>query len=147
VEKSLEAYMNYVCPYCWHTLDECTCEIYPPYHLMFIDRRIQEHVRVLNSKGYLTTGCCEGHTETCVSTYISFAREFFQDDSELPEGFKYHKKKRMVFHEYKIRHLSHEAFELEKDYHIAKLLEWCRNLSPIESDQAREQRTECIVKE
>jgi len=31
VEKSLEAYMNYVCPYCWHTLDECTCEIYPPY--------------------------------------------------------------------------------------------------------------------
>ena len=90
MRKNKDAYMNYVCPYCWHTLNKCTCELFPPYHLMFIDRNIQEHIRILNEKGYRTTGCCEGHREVCISTYVSFANDYL-DGINMPNRFKYDK--------------------------------------------------------
>lgn len=42
MERNKEAYLNYVCPYCWNTLDECICELFPPYHLLLIDHGMQD---------------------------------------------------------------------------------------------------------
>jgi len=128
MERNLESYLNYVCPYCWNILNECVCEIFPPYHLEFIDRGIQAHIRILNNKGYRTTGCCEGHMEICVSTYVAFGQEYFNDDMVPPDGFIYDKKRRMIRHEYATRKLTQESFEKEKSDHIKKLLLWCKNL-------------------
>ena len=99
MEKNKDVYMNYVCPYCWNTLDNCICEMFPPYHLIFIDKNIQEHIRLLNEKGYRTMACCEGHKEVCLNTYISFANDYFKDVT-TPEGFKYDKKRRMITYTY-----------------------------------------------
>lgn len=134
MERNKEAYLNYVCPYCWNTLDECICELFPPYHLLLIDHGMQEHIRILNNKGYRTTGCCEGHMDVCVSTYIAFAQEYFDDDTVLPEGFVYNKKRRMLCHKYKVRRLSQEALENEKSEYIEKLLLWCKNLPKSSED-------------
>ena len=109
MRRSKAAYMNYVCPYCWNALNKCTCELFPPYQLVFIDKNIQEHIRILNEKGYRTTGCCEGHAKVCINTYIAFADNYF-DDTGLPGGFKYDKKRKIIAYSYSTR-LTKEAIE------------------------------------
>jgi hypothetical protein len=126
MEKNKDAYMNYICPYCWNTLDNCTCDVFPPYHLIFVDKNIQEHVRVLNEKGYRTTACCEGHRETCINTYIAFANNYF-DGVDAPEGFKYDKKRRIVTYTYSAK-LTEEKMEEIKKENLDALLRWCENL-------------------
>ncbi len=126
MRKSKSAYINYICPYCWHTLNNCTCDLFPPYHLIFIDKNIQEHIRILNEKGYRTIGCCEGHRKTCVNTYIAFADNYFNDMS-LPEGFKYDKKKKTIAYAYSTKLAQANIEEIKKEK-LETLLEWCRNL-------------------
>lgn len=126
MRKNKDAYMNYVCPYCWNTLNKCTCDLFPPYHLLLIDKNIQEHIRLLNKKGYLTTGCCEGHREVCINTYISFADDYFNNVS-APDGFKYDKGKRMVTYTYSTK-LEEEKMEELKKEKLEALLKWCKNL-------------------
>ena len=126
MKKNKDAYMNYVCPYCWYTLDNCICDIFPPYHTIFIDRNIQEHIRLLNEKGYRTMGCCEGHRERCISTYIAFADNYFNEIG-TPEGFKYDKKRRMIVYTYSTK-IKEEEMKKIKSEKIAKLLEWCKSL-------------------
>lgn len=126
MEKNKEAYMNYICPYCWNTLDNCTCDLFPPYHLIFIDKNIQEHIRILNEKGYRTTACCEGHREVCINTYIAFANDYFKDTS-APDGFEYDKKRRVVTYTYSMK-LTEEKMEELKKEKLRALLEWCNNL-------------------
>ena len=122
MRRSKSAYLNYVCPYCFNALNNCTCELFPPYHLILIDKNIQEHIRILNEKGYRTTGCCEGHG----NTYIAFANDYFKD-VEAPSGFKYHKNKRMFSHSYSSKLTKEEARELKKEK-LEVLLEWCKSL-------------------
>lgn len=126
MEKSKDAYINYVCPYCWNTIDYCACDLFPPYHLILIDRNMQEHIRILNEKGYRTMACCEGHKEVCISTYISFADNYFRKIS-IPEGFKYDTKRRIISCVYPPK-LSEEKMEELKKENLAILLEWCKNL-------------------
>lgn len=126
MKKSKEVYVNYVCPYCWHTVDNCTCDLFPPYHLVFIDRNIQEHIRILNEKGYFTTYCCEGHKNVCFNTYITFTRNYFEN-MDKPEGFKYDKKKRMISYSYSTK-LTEEEMEEIKKVKLESLLEWCKSL-------------------
>lgn len=126
MRKSKTAYMNYVCPYCWHTLNKCVCELFPPYHLILIDADIQEHIRILNEKGYNTTGCCEGHNKVCISTYISFTKDYFEDIS-IPEGFEYNKRKKMIFYSYSTKLTKEKMKELKKEK-LGILLEWCKSL-------------------
>ena len=126
MKKNKEAYMNYVCPYCWYTLNKCVCDLFPPYHLIFIDRNIQEHIRILNTKGYHTTGCCEGHREVCINTYIAFANDYFKG-LDKPEGFKYDKKRRIISYTYSQR-LTEEKMEELKAEKLAILLEWVKAL-------------------
>ena len=131
MKKNKDAYMNFVCPYCWNTLDECTCKIFPPYHLMFIDRNIQKHIRVLNEKGYYTTACCEAHKNVCNDTYIAFAINYF-DNIDMPEGFKYNKKRNIVAHTYSTK-LTEEKLEELKKENLSVLLKWCESLPNIKS--------------
>lgn len=126
MRKNKEAYINYVCPYCWHTLNKCTCELFPPYHLIFIDRNIQEHIRILNTKGYHTIGCCEGHRKVCINTYITFANDYFKE-IDKPEGFKYDKKRRTISYTYSQR-LTEEEMEDLKAEKLTILLEWVKSL-------------------
>lgn len=126
MKKNKEAYFNYVCPYCWNTLDMCTCELFPPYHLIFIDKNIQEHIRILNEKGYRTMACCEGHRTRCINTYISFPEDYFNEVG-TPEGFKYDKKRRTITYTYSQK-LTGESMEKLKEKKLAILLEWVKSL-------------------
>ena len=126
MRRNKNAYMNYVCPYCWNALNKCTCELFPPYHLIFVDKNIQEHIRILNEKGYRTTACCEGHRDVCINTYIAFANNYF-DGTNVPDGFKYNKKRRMITHTYSTK-LTEEKMEELKEEKLETLLEWCKSL-------------------
>ena len=128
MRKSKKVYMNYVCPHCWNTINKCKCKTYPPYHLIFIDENIQEHIRTLNEKGYRTIACCEGHTKVCISTYIAFANNYF-DGISMPDGFRYNEKRRIVEHNYSTKIIKEkEKFEELKKANLKTLLEWCKNL-------------------
>lgn len=129
MKKNKDAYANYVCPDCWNTLDNCTCKIFPPYHLIFIDKNIQEHIRVLNEKGYKTTGCCEGHRTVCINTYIAFAIDYF-DNANMPDGFRYIKNRHIIAYEYSTK-LTEETMEELKKEKLAVLLAWCKSLPNI----------------
>ena len=126
MRKNKNAYMKYVCPYCWNRLNKCTCKTFPPYHLVFVDENIQDHVRILNEKGYKTTGSCEGHMSVCLYTYLSFPRDYF-DSSTVPDGFSYNDKKRSVICGYP-NNITKEKFEELKKEKLATLLEWCNSL-------------------
>lgn len=126
MEKNKDVYMNFVCPYCWYTLDKCTCDLFPPYHLIFIDKNIQEHIRILNEKGYRTIACCEGHMNVCINTYISFADNYFNDIG-TPEGFKHDKKRRIITYTYSTKLEEKEMEELKKEK-LETLLKWCKGL-------------------
>lgn len=123
----VKSYRDYVCPNCFNMLDDCECEL-RPYHLIMIDNGIQEHVRTLRNKGYITTGCCESHEEICISIYISFAQDYgFGTTVQLPEGFKFNKRKNAIVSDFN-RKLSRTEFESEKKKRLNALLEWCMNL-------------------
>ena len=126
MKKNKTAYNNYVCPYCWNTLNNCTCKLFPPYHLIFIDKNIQEHIRILNEKGYRTTACCEGHRTKCINTYISFSEDYFNNIG-TPEGFKYDKKRKTITYTYSMK-LSEEKMEELKSEKLLILSEWIKNL-------------------
>lgn len=120
--------MNYVCPYCFNALNKCTCKLYPPYHLIMIDKNIQEHIRILNEKGYKTMYCCEGHGVS-TNTYIAFAMNYFSNIN-APDGFKYDKKKTIITYSYPSKLTKEEAKEL-KQKKLELLLEWCKSLPNI----------------
>jgi predicted DsbA family dithiol-disulfide isomerase len=125
MKKNKDVYMNYICPYCWFTLDNCICELFPPYYLIHIDKNIQEHIRILNKKGYYTVYCCEGHNGGS-NTYITFADDYLKEIG-TPEGFKYDKKRKMITYTYSTR-LTKEKIEKLKKEKLALLLEWCKSL-------------------
>lgn len=126
MERNKEAYENFVCPHCWNTLDNCTCDLFPPYHTIFIDKNIQEHIRILNEKGYHTMACCEGHRTVCLNTYIAFADDYFVD-TELPEGFEWDKKRRIITYTYSMK-LTVERMQGLKREKLEALLKWCKSL-------------------
>lgn len=126
MRKNKEAYINYVCPNCWNTLNKCICELFPPYHLIFIDKNIQEHIRILNEKGYRTTGCCEGHRVRCINTYIAFADDYFKE-MNTPEGFKYDNRRRLITYTYSSK-LTEEKMEVLKAEKLETLLKWIKDL-------------------
>ena len=129
--------MNFVCPQCFHRLNECTCRFFPPWQLIFIDQNIQDHVRILNEKGYITNGCCEGHYtgKPGANTAICFVRDYPQiTGSALPDGFAYNRGKKAVWHFYDAG-LNRKAFDLEKTAALIRLLEWCRALEANAGDK------------
>ena len=126
MRKSKSAYMNFVCPYCWNTLNNCTCETFPPYHTIFIDKNIQEHIRILNEKGYYTTGCCEGHKNISDKTYISFSNNHIEK-IDMPNGFKYDINNGTIYCIYPKKLTKKKMEEIKKEK-LKTLLEWCKSL-------------------
>lgn len=139
MRRAKAAYTNFVCPYCFHKLYECTCRLFPPWNLIYIDDKIQDHVRILNEKGYITTGSCEGHYtgHAGANTGICFAQDYPEIiASELPEGFKYNRSKHAVWHFYDGK-LDRKTFDLEKTVSLIRMLEWCRALPKCEINARR----------
>ena len=130
LKKSFDIYLDYVCEKCFHRPMECTCN-FKPWSLRFIDRGIQEHVRILNEKGYITNGCCESHYKgVCTNINICFIRDYgFGKTLPLPDGFKAMKSHNAIIYEYKnIKKITEEEMNAQKEVQMDKLLEWCRSL-------------------
>ena len=142
MKRQFQSYHNFVCYRCFRQLHQCTCSCFPPYSLIHIDTGIQDAIRVLNEKGYCSNGCCEGHYQgVCQSTYVSFIRDFFKEDTEMPEGFRWQKRRNMLFHDY-YKCTSEEEMEQEKEQMLRNLLDWCEKLpdSPLKRGAGRRNR-------
>lgn len=119
--------VDYVCADCFNTLENCTCKNRPMKKVIIaVDKNIQEHVRILNQKGYITLDCCESHNKHG-NMYISFTSDYgFGTALPLPNGFK-KLKKCAVSIMYK-KNISDEEFSSKKKEYLDTLLEWCNNL-------------------
>lgn len=118
-------HLDYVCPKCFNRIEQCTCWC-PQQYLIWVDYGIQEHVRILNQKGYTTTNSCESHNQNG-NMYIAFAMDYKFDESALPDGFKIMKKPCAISFMYK-RHTTDEEFVIQKKQHLQALLDWCNSL-------------------
>ena len=127
-KRDMDSYLNYVCPNCFNKVYDCRCiGDLMPFHLIMIDNGIQEHVRILNQKGYITLDSCECHSKSC-NTYISFRRDYgFGTTLPIPEGFKKLNKNSAVSTMYDTN-MTDEEFEKKKQENLNVLLEWCKAL-------------------
>lgn len=136
-DKSI--YDNYVCPKCFYTMDKCECKIFPHYSITWIDKGIQEIIRILNSKGYMTQYSCESHTPQD-NLYIAFYYGYgFGKTLPAPEGFKIKSSGRTIEHLYgkdsrARKKMTAEEFEAEKKECLDNLLEWAKAL-PEQADR------------
>ena len=124
---------NYVCPRCFKCLEECECAIYPPHYLVMIDKAMQRIIYILNKKGYITMGCCEGHYgEEAQSVHIVFNHQY---SFNIPDGFEFVKNKRGIAHALDGK-LSKEDWNLDKNKHIKILEEWADGLPYLTKDHS-----------
>lgn len=121
-------YENYVCPTCFNKLYECSCKHgLLPHTLLMIDEGVQEHVRLLNKKGYITLDSCESHNKYG-NLYISFVYDYgFGKSVMLPNGFKKLNKNHAVSIMYD-QNLSDKEYEDKKQEYLETLLHWCEDL-------------------
>lgn len=129
MRKSKNDYFGYVCPRCFSQLQDCECPRFPQ-TLLQIDRGIQRVVRTLNRKGYVTTGCCEGHYNEggYSATYICFLEDYSAlHASPLPDGFTFDKGKFGVIYVYP-RGESEERFTARHVSRLIALHQWADNL-------------------
>lgn len=127
VRRSKKVLENYVCPTCWHQVQNCTCQCYPPWSLVMIDVNIQEIIRTLNEKGYQTIGCCESHFGDSCSIYVAFP--FDMEFPTLPDGFSYSKRKPSVSYMFKKNERENkDLYEWTKAKKIEALSIWARDL-------------------
>ena len=126
--RNLNMYRNYVCPHCFNQINKCVCKLYPPYNLILIDIGMQEIIRKLNNKGYITRYSCESHYTYSFSIYINFIKKY--DFKKMPEGFKKQDNQITIRHE--IKNINNEkSFNEEKEKYINILKEWVESLDPI----------------
>ena len=124
-------YANYVCPNCFEQPHKCTCKVFPTYYLIWIDEGMQEHIKILNDKGYDTKYSCESH-EPANIIYVNFDADYItKHNLSVPEGFKYAKSRYQLEHSYN-KKMSMEDFEKDKKKHLNILLEWCKNLPELD---------------
>lgn len=124
--NSMDKHLDYVCPHCWHSVDECTCE-YQPWKLIQIDRNMQPIIRILNEKGYVTEFCCESH-DVHGNMYIKFRyKHGFGSDLPAPEGFEIRDKSETISFIYDSKATT-EEFEKQKREHLDSLMKWCEEL-------------------
>lgn len=127
VRRSKKVMENFVCPSCWNQIQSCTCQNYPPYHLVMIDVNIQDAIRILNQKGYQTIGCCESHFGDSCSIYVAFP--FDQGFSNIPDGFSYTKQKTIVSYAFnKNERENEELYKIVKEEKLKTLHEWVESL-------------------
>lgn len=117
-------HLDYVCPVCFNQLDKCVCDSLS-WHAIQIDRNMQQHIRILNMKGYKTEYCCESHKPTD-NMYITFYMDYgIGKTISLPEDFKKHGNGVSWICG---RNISDEDYEKKKSEHLKSLLVWCNSL-------------------
>lgn len=125
MRRSKKAYELYVCPRCFNPLNKCTCDLYPPYELIMIDKNLQEHIRLLNQKGYRTWACCEGHkADEEIYIRLLVTDEMMKYKYVLPKGFWIDKKE---FIRCRIPKDCKDIEQFKKDK-LSKFKEWIINL-------------------
>lgn len=126
--SSLEEIL-YVCPQCMRTIEQCRCQHYP-YYLVQIDKEILPIIRELNSKGYITKGCCAGHPTKesflVSGIYISFEQDY-EFDEPFPIGGKYSKLRNTLTY-VPPEGLTQEQLELFQANTLDDLMEWAELL-------------------
>lgn len=119
-----DSHLDYVCPVCFNQINHCSCDRMPWYAIQ-IDRNIQQHIRMLNTKGYKTKYCCESHKPT-ESMYIEFNCDYgIGNVIELPEGFERHGNGVSWICK---RNMTDDEYKSEKNKHLKYLLDWCKSL-------------------
>lgn len=129
MRKTKAMYNQYVCPNCFNKIYQCTCNFLPQ-SLIQIDEGMQENIRILNAKGYVTTGCCESHytKDGRPSMYICFAKPYEAViETELPRNFSYDIKKHGIVRVWP-KGLSRSEFEAQKAPSLFYLRKWCDQL-------------------
>jgi len=130
IRRSKKLLENYVCPRCLRQINKCICELYPPQDLIWIDINMQEMIIKLNEKGYKTWGCCESHTDATEGTniHIAFAWDYEQIDvNNLPDGFRWLKKRKAIVFEYP-KNITQEEAEKIKIDKLKLLSDWVDGL-------------------
>lgn len=133
MEEKEDLILNYVCPRCFHNIYKCKCDSKPYYSLWWIDRNIQEIIRILNQKGYKTQYSCESHDPQS-TIYISFMNRCQPDHTiPAPNGFELKGGGNIIEHKYgkdsrARKKMTMEEFEAEKKECLANLLEWAKAL-------------------
>ena len=128
MRRSKSAYNNYVCPFCFRKLNNCICEHFPPWDLIFVDEGMQECIIKLNDKGYITNGCCESHYKGNPNLYISFFTNYVFE-TQPPAGSKGRKSRYEIV--YPMPQNNKEEFERLKSEKIKEILQWIDNLPSI----------------
>ena len=125
MENDKKNIRNYVCPSCFERLENCKCK-FAPWSLMMVDENIQEVIRILNQKAYITNGCCESHYDGNPILYVSFIEPY---NIGLPEGFAFSKQKTCIDYVFKKKELTtKEKYEELKAKKLNALLEWAKSL-------------------
>lgn len=124
MHRTFKFYENYVCPYCLAQIPDCICAdgLFPPHMLIHVDEGIQPIIKMLNRKGYHTTGCCESHFDGNRNLYVAFA-DGVKIES-VPEGFRLDGK----VLSYRNPTKSKKAFDGWKTETIENLWLWANNL-------------------
>lgn len=119
--------ITYICPFCFHELDDCRCSCYS-YYLVQIDKLIVPIIRTLNKKGYITTACCSGHIEKndCTTIYVAFKEDYFSK-SNLPVGAVYLKSEKMLKYD-DLRNMTAEERKEFQAECLERLAIWAENL-------------------
>lgn len=115
---------DYVCPYCFCNIEDCTCSS-KPQELIQIDRNMQEIIRILNKKGYKTMYCCESHKPT-ENMYIKFKYDYgFGHELPMPDGFD------NIYNGVSFMYVpktTSKEFAQQKKEHLDSLMDWCEEL-------------------
>ena len=85
---------------------------------------MQEIVRTLNQKNYITISCCESHFSGNKNIYVAFATDY--NFTSIPNGFSYSKKDKAI--EHCIKSPDKSEFEAEKAKYISLLLKWTQEI-------------------
>ena len=116
----------YVCQNCFSRIMDCECAHFPSGTLIYLDKGIQEHIKILRSKGYITTSSCESNNPK-VGIQITFSRYNGIEGLEPPDGFRVQPNGTAVEYLYP-NGMTMEEFKVEKQKRLDTLLEWCKSL-------------------
>lgn len=119
--KDVRTPLNYVCPFCFNWIENCSCDDLP-WNLILLDYNMQKIIQILNLKGYVTRNSCESHCATD-SIYVHFLENYCF--STLPKNFKY---KRGVLSFLYPRETTEESFIVKKQEQLEILKNWAINL-------------------
>ena len=136
-DEVLACYRSYVCSSCYAPMGECACDACwgadsGPWSLTWVDPAIQEHVRILEKKGYSTEFRCAGH-EPGEGPVIQFlCLHPFGVTLPVPPGFTWHKFRATLYatplDADKASTMTPRELKERDERLLVDLLAWCHDL-------------------